>query len=281
MQFYISGLKVFHILAGIHNSVSPEKGKKITLWVFLFLFWGFHLEAYWCLRCAVCVCARERGAAVFQLQPDDDDNSWLDCWRTGRRYVSLVFKGDGGAHARESRERGRDDDWVGFFLPKCCHFTSFHQGYHNNLSIRMIRLYIQQISLLIVDRFLSFFFRVWKRERNITCSSSSINISFFSLFLRFYGAFHLWCVVVGGDCGHYQETCSRKSHDFSRRIPTGTIARTKKFSHFHVVVISLPYLQFNNNIYHVPLGYLTECRIPPANNTFLCFCFFISKQKTR
>lgn len=140
MSFYISGLKVFHILAGIHNSVSPEKRKKnnslsIFISVLGFSPWGL-------LVFAVCVCVRERGAAVFQLQPDDDDNSWLDCWRTGRRYVSLVFKGDGGAHARESRERGRDDDWVGFFLPKCCHFTSFHQGYHNNLSIRMIRLYL-------------------------------------------------------------------------------------------------------------------------------------------
>jgi hypothetical protein len=54
---------------------------------------------------------RERGAAVFQLQPDDDDNSWLDCWRTGWRYVSLLVNG---AYAKRTRAANRW--WLSWFL---------------------------------------------------------------------------------------------------------------------------------------------------------------------
>lgn len=93
---------------------------------------------------------------------------------------------------------------------------------------------------------------------------------------RFYGAFHSmggrwWC------CGHSPKTCSRKSHDFSRRIPTGTIASTKKFSHLLVVLLSLTcsiIIIFIMSLW----GYLTECRITPISLRQVPSNVFISRK---
>jgi hypothetical protein len=117
-----------------------------------------------------------------------------------------------------------------------------------------------------------FFFRVRKKERNLSFSCFSLS--------RFYGAFH----SMGGrwwGCGHSPKTCSRKSHDFSRRIPTGTIASTKKFFSF-TCSSPLPYMFNNNNIYHVPLGLSDgmphNSNIPPASTIQ---CFYIPKKPVR
>ena len=198
MQFFIRAKGVSHFGRYTQECVTRKKKRNNSnLFEYFYLVFSVLGFSPWGLL-VFALCVRERGAAVFQLQPDDDDNSWLDCWRTGRRYVSLVFKGDGGAHARESRERGRDDDWVGFFLPKCCHFTSFHQGYHNNFSFIKIRLYSTNFTFDCGS--IPFFFlpRMKKGKEYITCSSTYKHFFLFPFFYDFMAHFicDAWSLVV-------------------------------------------------------------------------------------
>lgn len=77
VMFLLSGLKVFFWQVDVmaHTIVCHQKKKEKNSNLGVALFWVFTLRligVWW-------VCVRERGAAVFQLQPDDDDNSWLDC----------------------------------------------------------------------------------------------------------------------------------------------------------------------------------------------------------
>ncbi len=95
---------------------------------------------------------------------------------------------------------------------------------------------------------------------------------FFSILWRIsFDGGRWWC------CGHSQKTCSRKSHDFSRRIPTGTFASTKKFSHLLVVFLSLTCSIIIIFIMYL-WGYLTECRITPISLRQIPIqCFYIPK----